>query len=176
MVWINFHRPLTKNNDLHLHDVLKASYGDKKYENKITNRGYIKDNSLSNHNQQVWYRPNDKKLLYTVAGTHNLKDWGTDLYLALGKLKDTDRYKDADQTLKVAKEKYKPNDVVVAGHSLGSTISNQIASKGNGDKMYGLDGGFTFGQKISKNPNFTNVRTQGDLVIVLGKDLPAVTT
>ena len=59
-------------------------------------KGYNLDKSISNHNQQVYYNPNIKSLLFSVAGTHNLSDAGTDLYLGIGKLKDTNRCKEAD--------------------------------------------------------------------------------
>jgi hypothetical protein len=182
MVWLNYHKSLTKNNDLqlhdavNLHDTLKSSYGDKRYQNKILAKGYIKDNQLSNHNEQVYYRPHDKKLLYNVAGTHNLNDWVTDAALLFGNLKNTSRYKEADKTLKQAKVKYNPNETTLTAHSLGSTIINNIASKGNNDKVFALDGGFTFGQKISNNPNFHNYRTDGDLVSVLSKSLSPMKT
>ena len=159
-----------------LYDALKSSYGDKQARDKLSNSGYKYDSMLSNHNQQVWYNPNEKKLLYNVAGTHNLSDWGTDAYLAAGKLKDTNRYKEADEKLKQAKQKYGGYNTTVTGHSLGSTIANQIASKNNGDKVYALDGGFTFGQKISTNPNWHNYRTSGDAVSLLGTYLPGMQT
>jgi hypothetical protein len=47
---------------------------------------------LSNHNQKVYYNPTERKLLYNVSGTHNISDIGTDIYLALGGLKNTNRY------------------------------------------------------------------------------------
>ena len=153
-----------------LYDALKSSYGDKQSRDHLKQAGYNYDSMLSNHNQQVWYNPNDKKLLYNVAGTHNLADWGTDAYLLAGKLKDTNRYKEADNILKQAKLKYGPTNTTVTGHSLGSTIANQIASKGAGDKVYALDGGFTFGQKITDNKNFHNYRTAGDLVSLLSQN------
>lgn len=155
-------------NQVSLYNALKSSYGDKQAKAQLANAGYNYDSMLSNHNQQVWYNPTEKKLLYNVAGTHNLSDWGTDVYLAMGKLKDTNRYKEADNILKQAKAKYNPANTTVTGHSLGSTIANQIASKGNGDQVYALDGGFTIGQKISNNPNFHNYRTAGDVVSILG--------
>ena len=152
-----------------LYDALKSSYGDKQAKDHLTQAGYKYDSMLSNHNQQVWYNPNEKKLLYNVAGTHNLTDWGTDAYLLAGKLKDTNRYKEADNILRQAKMKYGPANTTVTGHSLGSSIANQIASKGAGDKVYALDGGFTFGQKITDNKNFHNYRTAGDLVSLLSQ-------
>lgn len=87
--------------DLGFQEVLKNSYAKKKAKNI---KGYELDNELSNGNNQVYFNPTDKKLLYSVTGTHNLKDWGTDLYLATGHLKETNRYKEAKRTLESAKK------------------------------------------------------------------------
>lgn len=149
---------------VNLYDTLKSSYGDKKARQQLSNAGYKYDSMLSNHNQQVWYNPNDKKLLYNIAGTHNIKDWGTDLYLGVGKLKDTNRYKEAKQTLENAKLKY-GNDITtnIAGHSLGASLGSYVA--GHNDKVYTLDKGATIGQKTRSNE--TAFRTSGDVVSVL---------
>lgn len=158
-----------------LYDALSSSYGNKKSSNNLEKAGYTKDKSLSTGNQQVWYNPTDKKLMVNVAGTHNLKDWGTDLYLALGHLKDTSRYKEADKTLKQAKEKYQPTQTTITGHSLGSSIGSYIADKN--DMFYGLDGGYTIGQKTRSNGgNHQQFRTQGDLVSALGSNNKNMTT
>lgn len=146
-----------------LYDALKSSYGDKKSKEQLSNAGYKYDSMLSNHNQQVWYNPNDKKLLYNVAGTHNLKDVGTDLYLAFGKLKDTNRYKEADRTLEEAKKKYGVDNAIISGHSLGGAVSQYIAGKN--DKVYTLDKGATIGQKTRSNE--TALRTSGDAVSLM---------
>jgi len=152
---------------LSLYDTLKSSYGDKQASQKLANAGYKYDSMLSNHNQQVWYNPNEKKLLYNVAGTHNLADWGTDAYLAAGKLKDTNRYKEADSILKQAKLKYNPSNTSVSGHSLGATIANYISAPT--DKTYALDAGYTIGQKTRDyGGNHQSFRTAGDLVSALG--------
>ena len=92
-----------------LHTVLKRSYASRDEQKKGFHDGvddYDFDDSLSNDNQQVYYDKKKKKLLVSVAGTHNLKDVGTDVYLAMGHLKDTNRYKEADRILKEAKQKY----------------------------------------------------------------------
>ena len=102
--------------DLMLFDVIKNSYAKNKAKSM---KGFNLDESLSNHNQQVYYNPNNKKLLYSVAGTHNLADVGTDIYLGAGHLKDTKRYKEAEKTLKQAKQKYNASKALIAGHSLG---------------------------------------------------------
>lgn len=152
--------------DITLYDSLKSSYNDKNARTKLSNAGYKYDSMLSNHNQQVWYHPEQKKLLYNVAGTHNLKDVGTDLYLAVGKLKDTNRYKDAEKKLNDAKLKYGVESATVTGHSLGASIANGIASKN--DKLYSLDAGYTIGQKTrSRDGNHQHYRSEGDVVSAL---------
>jgi len=158
---------------VNLYDTLKSSYGDKKARQQLANAGYKYDSMLSNHNQQVWYNPNDKKLLYNIAGTHNIKDWGTDLYLALGKLKDTNRYKEAKQTLENAKLKY-GNDITtnITGHSLGGAIAQYVGDKN--DKVYTLNKGATIGQKTRNNE--TAFRTSGDAVRVLSSNANRMTT
>ena len=118
---------MSKNN---LYDTLQSSYGDKKADSNLEKKGYIKDNKLSNHNQQVWYNPNRKDLMLNIAGSHNAYDFvGNDLALGLGLLKSNDRYKQADKTLSKAKQFYNPTTTTVTGHSLGSSIGANIASK-----------------------------------------------
>jgi hypothetical protein len=110
--------------DPSLHDVIKAGYGDKKYKETFRKFGYDLDNKLSSHNHQVYNNNKNKKLLFNVTGTHNASDWITVGYLAAGKLKQTTRYKEADKMLKIARDRYKPSNVSVMGHSLGSAIIN----------------------------------------------------
>ena len=151
---------------LNLHDVLNNSYASRdKQKGAFKNQGYVFDSDLSDINQQVYYNPRDKKLLYSVKGTNplSLKDLGTDAYLAMGKLKDTNRYKEAEKKLQLAKTRYNPKDVVVAGHSLGGSISQYIAGKN--DKVYTLNKGATIGQKTRSNENA--FRTKGDAVSLM---------
>ena len=150
------------NNDITLHEVIKNSY---KKEKAKTIKGYDLDPELSNHNQQVYYNKNNKKLLYSVTGTHNLADVGTDIMLGLGRIKNTNRYKEADDTLKKAKTKYGVDNATIASHSLGGSIGGLIGS-GN-DTIYSLDKG-AVGQKT--RPNENNLRTQGDLVSIFSRN------
>ena len=151
---------------VNLAKVLKVGYKSKEKQGKVMKRyGYQIDKNLSNDNQQVYYNPNEKKLLYNVTGTHNLSDVGTDIYLGLGKLKDTNRYKQADETLKKAKSKYSVNSATITSHSLGGTIAQGIAKPE--DQEYSLNAGYTIGQK-TKGGNQHNYRTQGDVVSLLG--------
>lgn len=181
-----------------LYDTLRVGYlpSEKQQGQEMAKYGYQIDKKLSNENQQVYYNPENKKLLYNVTGSHSLDDWlNSDLKLALGirknqgkpiiergieKLlpdawkksfdrryentfggfKDTDRYKQADETLKAAKTKYAPSGVSITGHSLGGRIVQDIAKKE--DKVYALDAGQTLGQKVKGGQNI--YRTAGDVV------------
>jgi hypothetical protein len=150
---------------VNLAKVIKVGYKPQKKQKKVMKKyGYKLDKSLSNDNEQVYYNPNQNKLLYNVAGTHNLKDVGTDVYLALGGLKNTNRYKEADETLKKAKAKYGVNNATITSHSLGGSIAQGIAKPD--DQEYSLNAGYTIGQK-TKGANQHNYRTQGDVVSFL---------
>ncbi len=149
-----------------LETALKASYGYEKEMKKLNKKGFILDKELSNHNEQVYYKhkkSGGKKLLYNIAGTHNLSDVGTDISLGLGRLKNTNRYKEADDILRKAKEKHRVNKASIAGHSLGGSIAGYIA--GNNDNVFTLDKGATIGQKLKSSENA--YRHSGDVVSLL---------
>jgi hypothetical protein len=195
-----------------LYDTLRVGYlpSESQQGREMAKYGYQIDKGLSNDNQQVYYNPETKKLLYNVTGSHTLGDWvNSDLKLALGirkndgkpiiergieKLlpdswkkgfdrsyenvfggfKDTDRYKQADQTLKAAKAKYGPTETAITGHSLGGRIVQDIAKKD--DKVYALDAGSTIGQTVKGGPNRQVYRTAGDVVSGTTAWNPAVKT
>jgi hypothetical protein len=72
---------------LSLYDSLRIGYlpSEKQQGQEMSKYGYQIDKGLSNDNQQVYYNPETKKLLYNVTGSHNLSDWvNSDLKLALG--------------------------------------------------------------------------------------------
>jgi len=138
-------------------DFLKNSYSKTKQE-KIGNYQYDKD--LSTDNQQVYYNHSNNQLVYSVTGTHNIQDIGTDVALAMGNLKKTKRYKEADEGLKRAKEKYGVDNATVIGHSLGSAVGSGIAS--GKDKIYSYAKGSTIGQGTRQNE--ISLRTSGDAI------------
>jgi hypothetical protein len=149
-----------------LHDVLKAGYQGK---TKIGN--FVRDNDLSDGNQQVFFNKKKNKLIVNVNGTHNISDIGSDIALGLGGLKTTNRYKDAKNTYEAAKQKYTGAKTTVSGHSLGGAIAGNIA-RGE-DKVLTLDPGFTVGQKA--RANVTNYRTSGDVVSLLAPSKNTIT-
>lgn len=158
------------NDVLNLHEVLKNSYSKNKKQNM---NGFIIDNDLSNHNQQIYYNPNNKKLLMSGTGTHNLSDVWTDVALAFGKLKDTNRYKEAKSTLENAKKKYGVDNAIITGHSLFGTIGGYIGNPQK-DQIYTLDKGATIGQKVRKGEKA--FRTEGDAVSLLNANAKHMTT
>ena len=150
-------RGMFKKEGLNLRDVVKNSYHPADEFN-----GYVKDKDLSNRNQQVYFNPESNKLLMSVAGTRSLGDIGTDFSLIGGNIKDTKRYRQADSTLKNAKQKYGVSADVV-GHSLGSAITSRIA--GADDRVFNYNSAEIGGKN---RPNVHSVRHSGDIISVLG--------
>ena len=121
-------------------------------------------------NEQVYYKKKKKKLLYSVSGTHNISDVGTDAYLAVGKLKNTNRYKEAVDVLDKAKAKYNPSKTIGAGHSLGGGVIGYLPL----DKKVTLDKGASPFQPIAKNEKA--YRTSGDVVSLMNSGSHNMTT
>lgn len=155
-----------------LHTALKASYQNKNAAQRLTQSGYLQDTDMSDHRQQVWYNPNEKKLLMTVAGTHNRHDVLTDVKLAFGgfrALQNTKRAKAAKNTLEKAREKYNPASTTVAGHSLGGSIAQVVANQKT-DRILAVDSGFTlFGKARKGVAGSAVIRAPGDLVSWAGR-------
>jgi hypothetical protein len=140
-----------------LHDIISGKHS------KLNKQGFIIDKSLSSRNQQVFYNPKEKKLIYNVSGSHSLHDWlVTNPYLAVGKLKQTRRYQQAHQGLRQAKEKYKI-PALVTGSSLGGAVASGIGQKE--DRIVTYNKGATFGQKTRDIE--TSYRIRDDPVSVL---------
>ena len=163
------------NRRLKLHKVLKLSYdNNEQHQQNMKKNGYAYDSMLSNKNEKVYYNPTQNKLLVSVAGTDKFspQDIITDVYLGLGKLQDTSRYKHAHQTIRDAKKKYNVNNATLAGHSLGGSIVSYAGSKG--DKIYTLDKGATIGTKTRSRERA--YRSTGDAVSALAANAKNMTT
>ena len=145
-----------------LYDILDTSYKKPEEQKKqLSNYGYKYDSILSNDNEQVYYNPTTNKLIFNVSGSHTLKDWlVTDVDLALGKLKNTDRYKEAKQRLTQAKQKYNTDHATISGQSLGGSIAGYIGNRS--DDVYTLNKGVTFGMKNRDNEK--HYRQKNDIV------------
>jgi hypothetical protein len=141
----------------------------KGYANDGSNiRNYIRDNKMSNKNEQIYFNPKKNKLLFNVSGTHNMSDVLTDVNLAAGNLKNTDRYKEAFQALERSKNKYNPKTTTLTGHSLGGAIVQDLSVKNSNDKSYAYNSGYSLFNLPYSNKNLNSFRTAGDPVSILG--------
>jgi hypothetical protein len=158
---------------MNLSDVLAVGYKNQEQQQKyFSDNNYIRDNQLSTADNQAYFNKDENKLLFNVTGSHKVSDFlFTDPLLALGMIKYTDRYKQSDKLLKLAKQKYQPTKTTVLGHSLGGTIGGLI---GTGDDVITLDKGATIGTRTRSNEN--SYRTEGDLVSLLSSGSKRVKT
>jgi hypothetical protein len=120
----------------------------------------------NNREHGVWINNKTKEIKVAFRGTDNLGDVKTDAYLAVGKLKSTDRFKKEDNLIQQLKRMYPNYKITVTGHSLGGALASEISNK------YNLEGsGFNSGQGIRgkiNNSNFQQYRTSTDPVSLLG--------
>jgi hypothetical protein len=154
--------------------ILESQYMDANMQEAIFSPfGYERDTVLSNDNVAVHYNPTSKRLIYVVAGAHDKLDWLTSAAMFFGLLKYTQRYKEADTSLKTAKIKYGvTSGCDIYGHSLGGSIASLIASKNDTVITYDQ----FYGKGWSIRDNTTSYRTKGDLVSLYGiKDDRTVT-
>ena len=147
--------------DVRAYDAMKNSYASQSDQAKFgADQGYIYDDALSNDNQQIYYNPASQKMLYSVTGTHNISDIGTDFKLMTGRLNDTKRFKEAETTFNLAKQKYQPKESVAYGTSLGGAIASNL----DADRIVTLNKANAIGAKTKKRE--VAMRTQGDIVSI----------
>lgn len=109
-------------------DALKSSYGERSGEARLHAAGYLKDEALSSKHQSIYYSPKDSHLLVNVRGTQEVSDLIPDTAILLGRLKETRRFKEAQEAHDRAVAKYHPRNVTVTGHSLGGSIASELAT------------------------------------------------
>jgi hypothetical protein len=157
----------TPKSNMPLHKALKLSYLDdnKKKKKLLKKYGFRLDEDLSSHNQTVAYNPGSQRMLYSVAGTHNMDDIKTDFQLAFGNLKKTKRYQEAVNTLDRAKNKYKGSkENIISGESLGGTITSYLPYDDK-TRAFAVNSGYTIGQQSrNRGGRLTNYRIKGDLI------------
>jgi hypothetical protein len=157
--------------DVRAYDAMKNSYASQSDQAKFgAEQGYIYDDALSNSNQQVYYNPDSGKMLYSVTGTRQVSDIGVDLKLMTGGLKQTKRYKEAEDTFSLAKQKYQPKESVAYGTSLGGAIASNL----DADRIVTLNKANAIGAKTKKRE--VAIRTQGDVVSIFGANAKHMNT
>lgn len=158
-------KPMLQKGCVGLYDALKNSYSKQDEQaNFGKDCGYEYDKSLSNDNQQVYFNKDKNHMIFSVAGTHNASDIGTDLKMMASGVKSTDRYRQAEMTLGKAKAKYGDAKTTGIGSSLGGAIVSNLD----------LDRKLTM-NKAHTNPyqktgsNEIHVRSYGDAVSFLSQ-------
>jgi hypothetical protein len=121
----------------------------------------------NNREHGVWINNKTKEIKVAFRGTDNLGDVKTDVYLGIGKLKNTDRFKKEDNLINQLKRMYPSYKITVTGHSLAGNIAAELANKHNLEGS-GFNAGFGISGKIN-NSNFQHYRTSTDPVSILGK-------
>lgn len=111
----------------------------KKGESRNVN-GYTIDNSLSTRRNKVYVNP-EGKVIHTISGTDNMKDWMNNALIPLGLHKYSNRYKNSEKIQKQANEKYGKHNVNLVSHSQSGNIAESLANK----KLVG-------GQNTTLNP------------------------
>ena len=155
-------KSLFSKGNVDLHAAMKNSYARPKDQKTFgIEQGYSYDPELSNDNQQVYWNPESKKLLFSVTGTHNLSDIGTDIKLMTSGVESTQRYREANRTLAKAKAKYSPEETTAYGTSLGGSIVSKLKDV---DRKVTLNKAHLPFEKTGKREQA--IRSSGDIVSV----------
>jgi len=154
-------RRIRRPRKLTLHRALKIGYlrNENKQAKRLKRFGYRIDRDLTNNNVLTAFNPFNNKVITVVNGTNPLSpsDLWTDLRLASGNLKGSDRYKDAESIYLKAKKKYEA-PVTIVGHSLGGAIATNMVLPSDRAIVYGAaNSPFT-----KKKENLYSYRTSGD--------------
>jgi hypothetical protein len=154
-------RRIRRPRKLTLSRALKIGYlrNEQKQAKRLKKFGYRIDRDLTNNNVLTAFNPFNNKVITVVNGTNPLSpaDLWTDLRLASGNLKGSDRYKDAESIYLKAKKKYEA-PVTIVGHSLGGAIATNMVLPSDRAIVYGAaNSPFT-----KKKENLYSYRTSGD--------------
>ena len=153
-----------------LHSLLSVGYtNDRDKQIKFAKDNNLKrDDELSNSKHQFYTSQDGKQLYHNINGTQNnnihdaVRDWGTNAMIALGRGKNTQRYKEEKGALEKAKAKHNPESTTITGHSQAKFHADNISNQG--DTVVTYNGVGTLG----KNNSATNYRTSSDPVSILG--------
>ena len=143
----------------------KTAY--KKHQNNIEHTNYKYDPSLSSQTEKVFYNPNTKETVISHTGTNfGYKKWYNDLKsdhaILWGLEKQDKRFKNAQSHLDKVKNKY-GNNITITGHSLGGSISEQLARSNHDINSIAFNRGSGLLQSFRKRPkNLIDVSNRND--------------
>ena len=140
-----------------LNKFVDAGYNDNR-EGNID--GFILDKSLSTNENQIYHNPSSNQTVVNLRGTEGtLRDWGNNVYGALGLYHKTDRYKRAEKVKNEAIQKY-GKDISVVSHSQGAFSGHEFSKDTNVKEVIHFNPAPT--GKLNKNEHV--VRSGVDLV------------
>ena len=137
-------------------------------EARLQKEGYVKDHSLSQKKDKVYYHPQEKKAYVVYKGTDpkDVRDLATDAALAVGAEKYTPRFRNAKRLAKQVEHKYGAENVEAVGHSLGGALATEsgIAKRVTYNKGVGIGG---IGKQLRRGQ--VDYRSPNDVVSALSK-------
>jgi len=147
---------------------VEASYKKKGEVQNID--GYTLDKELSTRRDKI-YVDDKGKVIHSIAGTDNLKDWSNNLLIPFGLHSKTNRYKNSEKIQEEANKKYNTKANIVS-HSQSGNIANNLQKKG----LVGEDNVSLNPAIIGKHEGVKVVRSSGDVVSSLTKKQKGDTT
>ena len=160
------HKTLDKEDRIY-YDMSKQSY--RKPNKRKDIGGYDYNDELSDNENAVYINDSDKKIIVAFRGSVNIKDFKTDVSLAMGGIRKTDRYDSTKNLVATIKEIYPNYKISFSGHSLGGTLAVEMADLSPNHKSVVFNSAHTPLRKGSvKDKDITYYSTSGDLVSALG--------
>ena len=156
----------------HLTDFVNQGYDNK---NRKDIDDFILDTSISTDENQVYHNPITNQTVVNLRGTEGtIKDWGNNLYGAVGLYKYTDRYQRAQKIKNEAIAKY--GKISITSHSQGNFSGKEFAKDKNVTESISLNpAGFS---KLGEKEHV--VRSNKDIVslptAILNKGNKNITT
>lgn len=149
-----------------LQQLLYHSYRYDAKKSPASIQGFEVDRSLSGKRAQVYRNPETGQVVVAHRGSSGLHDWVTNVRVATGTARDTDRFKHADKVQRAAEAKYGSDSVTTIGHSLGAQLATNTGSKSR--EIITLNKPTTPQDLgIGQHANQYNVRTKNDPVSFL---------
>ena len=173
-------RKITENNQAlqPYKEVSEFAYNNSKDTNERTKllekmraRGYELDNDLSDRETSVFYHPDDKKVIIGYRGTAlddsktRWKDLKSDFNILIGKTRNDQRFREANDKYKSVREKYGDDySYNVTGHSLGGALAKHVNDRNNIDQSVTFSRGSTPFHLQQNKSNQVDVANAFDLV------------
>jgi predicted esterase YcpF (UPF0227 family) len=99
--------------------------------NMTETKDFQVDKELSTVEHSILHNPQTKETVIAFRGTSNLKDVGTDALVLTSQELKSNRFKESQKVFEATAEKYGRENIVTTGHSLGGSLSINIAQLQN---------------------------------------------